>query len=152
MKGLESRIIRMLETLLGTRLVSIILFGSSIYIGRGRDVDILILIDSISGLDEKMDLEEEVKMLLNRSFNYEVVFDAHILDLEQFNENLKIGSFLSGLSLGYQVIYDKNNVEEKIVEMLKTLSRSRYIMVNKYGRWNLSKIAEIKLRIKEKNH
>ncbi|MEM2017103.1 MAG: hypothetical protein QXR41_04085 [Nitrososphaerota archaeon] len=152
MKGLESRIIRMLETLLGTRLVSIILFGSSIYIGRGRDVDILILIDSISGLDEKMDLEEEVKMLLNRSFNYEVVFDAHILDLEQFNENLKIGSFLSGLSLGYQVIYDKNNVEEKIVEMLKTLSKSRYIMVNKYGRWNLSKIAEIKLRIKEKNH
>jgi len=142
----------MLETLLGTRLVSIILFGSSIYIGRGRDVDILILIDSISGLDEKMDLEEEVKMLLNRSFNYEVVFDAHILDLEQFNENLKIGSFLSGLSLGYQVIYDKNNVEEKIVEMLKTLSKSRYIMVNKYGRWNLSKIAEIKLRIKEKNH
>jgi len=91
-------------------------------------------------------------MLLNRSFNYEVVFDAHILDLEQFNENLKIGSFLSGLSLGYQVIYDKNNVEEKIVEMLKTLSKSRYIMVNKYGRWNLSKIAEIKLRIKEKNH
>ncbi|MEM3865279.1 MAG: hypothetical protein QW724_05780 [Nitrososphaerota archaeon] len=152
MKGLESRIIRMLETLLGTRLVSIILFGSSIYIGRGRDVDILILIDSISGLDEKMDLEEEIKMLLNRSFNYEVVFDAHILDLEQFNENLKIGSFLSGLSLGYQVIYDKNNVEEKIVEMLKTLSKSRYIMVNKYGRWNLSKIAEIKLRIKEKNH
>ncbi|MEM2069414.1 MAG: hypothetical protein QXY32_06770 [Nitrososphaerota archaeon] len=152
MKGLESRIIRMLETLLGTRLVSIILFGSSIYIGRGRDVDILILIDSISGLDEKMDLEEKVKMLLNRSFNYEVVFDAHILDLEQFNENLKIGSFLSGLSLGYQVIYDKNNVEEKIVEMLKTLSKSRYIMVNKYGRWNLSKIAEIKLRIKEKNH
>ncbi|MEM2470242.1 MAG: hypothetical protein QXK19_02795 [Nitrososphaerota archaeon] len=152
MKGLESRIVRMLETLLGTRLVSIILFGSSIYIGRGRDVDILILIDSISGLDEKMDLEEEVKMLLNRSFNYEVVFDAHILDLEQFNENLKIGSFLSGLSLGYQVIYDKNNVEEKIVEMLKTLSKSRYIMVNKYGRWNLSKIAEIKLRIKEKNH
>ncbi|MEM1584438.1 MAG: hypothetical protein QXF28_07890 [Nitrososphaerota archaeon] len=152
MKGLESRIVRMLETLLGTRLVSIILFGSSIYIGRGRDVDILILIDSISGLDEKMDLEEEVKMLLNRSFNYEVVFDAHILDLEQFNENLKIGSFLSGLSLGYQVIYDKNNVEEKIVEMLKTLSKSRYIMVNKYGRWNLSKIAEIKLRVKEKNH
>lgn len=152
MKGLESRIIRMLETLLGTRLVSIILFGSSIYIGRGRDVDILILIDSISGLDEKMDLEEEVEMLLNRSFNYEVVFDAHILDLEQFNENLKIGSFLSGLSLGYQVIYDKNNVEEKIVEMLKTLSKSRYIMVNKYGRWNLSKIAEIKLRVKEKNH
>ncbi|MEM3819890.1 MAG: hypothetical protein QXF08_05545 [Nitrososphaerota archaeon] len=152
MKGLESRIIRMLETLLGTRLVSIILFGSSIYIGRGRDVDILILIDSISGLDEKMDLEEEIKMLLNRSFNYEVVFDAHILDLEQFNENLKIGSFLSGLSLGYQVIYDKNNVEEKIVEMLKTLSKSRYIMVNKYGRWNLSKIAEIKLRVKEKNH
>ncbi|MEM3742519.1 MAG: hypothetical protein QXU28_05525 [Nitrososphaerota archaeon] len=152
MKGLESRIVRMLKTLLGTRLVSIILFGSSIYIGRGRDVDILILIDSISGLDEKMDLEEEIKMLLNRSFNYEVVFDAHILDLEQFNENLKIGSFLSGLSLGYQVIYDKNNVEEKIVEMLKTLSKSRYIMVNKYGRWNLSKIAEIKLRVKEKNH
>lgn len=152
MKELESKINRVLETLLGSRLIAIILFGSSIYMGHGRDVDLLVLVDHVDGLSEKIDLEEEIKILLNRSFNYRILFDVHVLDLDQFNENLNIGSFLSGLSLGYQIIYDKSNIEKEIIEMFKALSNSRYIVVNKYGRWNLSKIAEIKLRIKERLH
>ncbi|MDW7986296.1 MAG: hypothetical protein RMI88_03675 [Nitrososphaerota archaeon] len=150
MKELKLEISRLLKNLLGSRLTAIILFGSSIYMGRGEDVDLLIVVNHIDSLDEKLDLEEEIKCFLNRSFNYEVIFDAHVLSLNQFRENLRIGSFLSGLSLGYQIIYDRSNmIEEEILEMLKSLSKSRYIIVNKYGRWNLSKIAEIKLRIRE---
>ncbi|MEN2974602.1 MAG: hypothetical protein ABDH32_03370 [Candidatus Caldarchaeales archaeon] len=150
MKELELKISKVLKDFLGSRLIAIILFGSSIYIGRGEDKDLLIIVDHLEGLNEKLDLEERTKILLNKLFNYEIVFDVHILDLKQFDENLRIGGFLSGLTLGYQIIYDNSNVvEEKILEMLKALSKSRYIIVNKYGRWDLSKIAEIKLRIRE---
>lgn len=149
MKELESKISKSLKNFLGDRLIAVILFGSSIYMGHGNDVDLLIIVDHLESLDEKLDLEEEVKRLLNRFFNYEIVFDVHVLSFRQFDENLKIGSFLSGLSLGYQIIYDRSSIiEEKILEMLRALSRSRYIIVNKYGKWNLSKIAEIKLRMR----
>ncbi len=151
MKELESRINETIRTILGDKLTAIILFGSSVYMGYSREVDILILIDNLADFNEKIELEGRIKKSLNRLFNYDVVFDINVLDLKQFDENLETGSFLSGLALGYKIIYDRIGIEEKIIKMLKKLSKSRYVLVNKYGEWNLSRIAEIKLRTKQKN-
>ncbi len=151
MKELESKINEIVRTILGSKLAAIILFGSSVYMGYSREVDLLILIDNLADFNEKIELEVEIQRSLNRLFNYDTVFDVNVLDLKQLNENLETGSFLSGLALGYKIIYDKIGVEEKILDMLRKLSKSKYILVNKYGEWNLSRIAEIKLRTRQKN-
>lgn len=146
MRGLESKIIERARTILGDRLAAIILFGSSVYMGCSEEIDILIIIDNLSDLDEKLELEWEIRKSLNRLFNYDIVFDVNILDVKKFNANLEVGSFLSGLALGYKIVYDRVGIEENIINMLRKLSKSRYVLVNKYGEWSLSRIAEIKLK------
>jgi len=74
--------------------IAIILFGSTVYMGQGRDLDIIVIIP---------------------------------------------GSFLSGLALGYEVIYDKSQgrIHELIMKMLEELSESEHILVKRYGEWSL---------------
>lgn len=150
MKGLESKIKEAIRILFNDRLKSIVLFGSYIYMGYGRDLDILIIIDRIKCLEEKFELEEKATEILNRLFKYNVPIDVHILGVEELDQNTRIGSFLSGLVLGYNVIYDECNVERKIEKMLEELAKLNYIYVNRYGEWNLSKLAKITMNIKGK--
>jgi hypothetical protein len=64
---------------------------------------------------------------------------------------MEVGSFLSGLALGYKVIHDKLDIEERILRMLEKLTEQRYIYLNRrYGEWNISKIAKITLSIKKR--
>jgi predicted nucleotidyltransferase len=150
MKGLESRINQALSEVLADRLKSIILFGSSMYMGHGGDVDILVVIDRLEGLEEKISLEEKIIEYLNRLFDYRIVFDVHVLDTGGLDKNMEVGSFLSGLALGYKIIHDKLDIEEKILRMLEKLTEQRYIYFNRYGEWNISKIAKITLSIKKR--
>jgi len=48
--------------------------------GHGRDIDILVVIDRLEGLEEKISLEEKIIEYLNRLFDYRIVFDVHVLD------------------------------------------------------------------------
>jgi hypothetical protein len=63
---------------------------------------------------------------------------------------MEVGSFLSGLALGYKVIHDKLDIEGKILRMLEKLAEQRYIYLNRYGEWDISKMAEITLSIKKR--
>jgi hypothetical protein len=63
---------------------------------------------------------------------------------------MEVGSFLSGLALGYKVIHDKLDIEERILRMLEKLTEQRYIYLNRHGEWNISKMAEITLSIKKR--
>ncbi|MHA1608745.1 MAG: hypothetical protein ACTSUJ_01905 [Candidatus Njordarchaeales archaeon] len=45
------------KSFLGDRVVGIILFGSYVYLGRGKDVDLLIIISRELDLKEKFSLE-----------------------------------------------------------------------------------------------
>jgi len=63
---------------------------------------------------------------------------------------MEVGSFLSGLALGYKVIHDKLDIEERILRMLEKLTEQRYIYLNRHGEWNISKIAKITLSIKKR--
>lgn len=131
------------------RLKAIVVFGSMIYLGKGNDLDLLIVIDKIDTLKEKFSLESKISRILRREFP-DYNFDVHIFSVEEFKNNLSPGSFLSGLALGYEVIYDKVDLEDEILLFLKRLSREKYLLHNKYGTWNLSFHAKITYRLKRR--
>lgn len=151
MKELELKINQALNEVLGDRLISIILFGSSIYMGHGGDIDILVVVNYLEDLKEKISLEEKLIEYLNRLFNYFITLDVHVLDVRGLDKNMEVGGFLSGLALGYRVVYDRLDIEEKILKMLEKLKEHSYIYVNRHGEWNISKIAKITLDMKKKN-
>ena len=128
---------------------AIVVFGSMIYLGKGNDLDLLIVIDKIDTLKEKFSLESKISRILRREFP-DYNFDVHIFSVEEFKNNLSPGSFLSGLALGYEVIYDKVDLEDEILLFLKRLSREKYLLHNKYGTWNLSFHAKITYRLKRR--
>ena len=131
------------------RLKAIVVFGSMIYLGRGNDLDLIIVIDSLDTLKEKFNLESKISQILHREFP-DYNFDIHVFSVEEFKGNLSPGSFLSGLALGYEVIYDKVDLESEILFFLKRLSEEKYLLHNKYGTWNLSFYAKITYRLKRK--
>ena len=122
--------------------LAIIVFGSFVYRGKGKDIDIIII--TKNSYDVKKQIE--IRMKLNREFNYKYIFDIHIFSLEEFIKNLKPGTFLTGLALGYKIIYDRINVEKYLKEFFKEILKENIIFVNKYGTWNLSFHAKLKLK------
>jgi len=135
---------------LGDRVVGIVLFGSYVYLGHGKDVDLLIIISRELDLKEKFSLERTFSRDLRKKVG-DFIFDIHILGVKEFEENLRPGSFLSGLALGYEVLYDRIGLEEKILAFLERLSRTKYVLHNRHGSWDLSHMARIMLKIKRKN-
>jgi len=131
------------------RLKAIIVFGSMIYLGKGNDLDLLIIIDTLDTLKEKFNLESKISQILRREFP-DYNFDVHIFSVEEFKDNLSPGSFLSGLALGYEVIYDKVNLESEILLFLERLSKDKYLLHNRYGTWNLGFHAKITYRLKRR--
>jgi len=88
-------------------------------------------------------------VLFLKKLGYNV--DPHVMDLEMFRENLVPGSFLSGLALGYEIVYDRIGVEKLILEFLEKLAKTKYVLHNEYGSWELSRHAYILLKRKREH-
>lgn len=144
------KIRKIIEDLLGKHVLGIVLFGSTIYMGKGHDIDIIIVVERDLNEKEKLDLEAEISRRLFRSMSG-TVFDVHIMSLRDFENNLVPGSFLSGLALGYEILLDKVGIEDRIIKFLEDLSNTRYVLHNEYGEWNLSHHARVTLSIKRRN-
>ena len=138
-----------IRSFLKDKLKAIVVFGSMIYLGKGNDLDLLIIIDGLDTLKEKFNLESKISQMLNRKFP-EYNFDVHVFSMDEFKSNLLPGSFLSGLALGYEVIYDKVNLESEILLFLERLSKDKYLLHNRYGTWNLGFHAKITYRLKRR--
>ncbi len=131
---------------LGDRAVALIVFGSSVYWRNARDVDLIVIIKEPLTPKEKAALEYKIA---SRAQKLKLPYlDVHVMSMHDFKDNLVPGTFLSGLALGYQVLLDRVNVEPLILSFLRKLSEDEYILYNRHGKWNLSKMAEILLRRK----
>jgi predicted nucleotidyltransferase len=146
-KELYDRILSKVKEALDGRLEAVIVFGSSIYLGQGEDIDLIIVVNGSLSIRDKLELEYKLKRLLEKAIPG-TIFDVHVFDREGFRENLKPGTVLSGLALGYRVIYGGEKVEPLIIEFLKQLSKEKYILHNRYGTWNLSLHAKILYKLK----
>ena len=132
---------------MGKNLRAVIVFGSTIYMGKGKDIDLIVVTDEEINMKDKLKLEYRLKQVLQRTVK-DKIFDVHIFNLEEFKKNLQPGSMLSGLALGYEVIYGDQVVEPLILNFLKQLSRGKYILHNRYGTWDLSFHARIMYKLK----
>ena len=115
--------------------LAIILFGSYARFGKGQDIDLIVIIRDKLNLKKKEELERNLASKLNKEFNYKYLFDIHIFDLETFKKNLRPPNFLSGLFLGYEILYDKIGIKTIIEEKRK--DAKGYTLVDKYGIWRL---------------
>lgn len=140
-KELYDNIVRVLRESVRYDVLAIIVFGSSIYFGRGKDIDIIVVVSERLSYRDKIELEYKIRSFFLRRG---IVLDVHVLDIFMFKENLRPGTFLCGLALGYEIIYAKDSiVEDKILCFLKKLSEEKYVFHNKYGTWNLTHHARI---------
>ncbi len=129
-------LVNIARKLFDDNLCAVVIFGSAVYMGGGRDVDALIVVDKDVDLREKIRLELEISKEL-RSMLGGTAIDVHVLSLRDFEDNLVPGSFLSGLALGYDILTDSCSVEDKILLFLEELSKERYVLHNRYGSWDL---------------
>ncbi len=138
------------EYFLDRKILALILFGSSSYLGTGRDIDLLVVVSGDIDLKEKLSLEYKLKV--NACRNHSICnLDVQVMSLSLFKDNLAPGSFLSGLALGYEIILDRIGVEDLILSFLKRLSEEKYVLCNRYGKWRLDRLAGITLRKKLKD-
>jgi len=139
---------RVLSTIISARndVISIILFGSTIYMGRGKDLDIIVIVEKY--IKDQVNDSIDLRLRVNKELRYKIVVDIHVFTINDFKNNLKPGTFLSGIALGYEVLYDKSNglINKLIENMLELLSRDKYTLVNRYGKWQLNIRAQHMLR------
>ena len=132
----------------GRKVLAIILFGSFIFNPRkAKDVDVIVVIDNLKDIHEKLHLENTLSLNLTKIVKKKV--DVLVFDLNSFEENLCIGSVLSGLVLGYKVLHKDSSLrlEDYIQKLLEEVCREGdYVYVKNGRRINLSKIACTKLR------
>ncbi len=143
----------MLSKILGFRsdVLAVIFFGSCIYRGFGRDLDIIVVVKDYR-VDSFRD-SRQLRMYLDKSLEYRVLTDVHVLSEKDFIGNLVPGTFLSGLALGYRIVYSRiDYLEEKILEMLEELAKTDYTLINRYGEWRLEHHAKIRLKQIKRKH
>jgi len=128
---------------MGKEVLGVIIFGSYVYSPlKARDIDLLIIINSIKDINEKIDLEVKTSITLWRTLRKPI--DIHVFDLSTFKENLEPGSFLSGLTLGYKIIYDKVGLTKLIEELIKKIAKIKEYTYIKRKKWDLALIAKTK--------
>jgi hypothetical protein len=82
------------------RVLIVSLFGSSVLSPRrARDIDIIIVVDKLSSIEEKLALEPAVKRAL-RILDQRRVYDIILFDEESFMENTAPGCLVLGVA-GY---------------------------------------------------
>jgi len=146
---LYSRIVSVVRSFFGSELEAVIVFGSYIYMGGGRDIDLIIVVKE-KPTKNKIELEYKIKRLLEDSIPG-AVFDIHILSIDEFRDNLSPGTVLAGLALGYEAIFGENLVEPLILDFLEKLTSERYVLHNRYGSWSIAHHAKLLLKIKKKH-
>ncbi|MBS7637426.1 nucleotidyltransferase domain-containing protein [Candidatus Bathyarchaeota archaeon] len=88
--GLRASYDRLQEALrgaLGAKPLGVILFGSMVYMGRGRDLDLLVIVERMEGPPMKRS-EDENSVSREIFKGLGMWADVHIFDLEEFKENL----------------------------------------------------------------
>jgi len=135
-KELYDTLVNLSRKLFDNNLCAVVIFGSAVYMGGGRDVDVLIVVDRDVDLGEKIRLELKISKELRNALGMTAI-DVHVLSLRDFEDNLVPGSFLSGLALGYDILLDSCSVESRILRFLEDLSKERCVLHNRYGSWNL---------------
>ncbi|MHA1596131.1 MAG: hypothetical protein ACTSWV_00620 [Candidatus Asgardarchaeia archaeon] len=146
---LSEFIISSIQDVFKDSLLAVIVFGSSVYLKEGKDIDVILIVDEDFNIKEKLHFEYKISTIFCR--RYKVCnLDVHLFSLNDFIENLKVGSFLSGLALGYEIIFDRIGVERYILNFLKKLSKEGYVLHNEYGSWDLKFYARLILRAKKK--
>ena len=111
------------KEILGENLKAIIVFGSTIYLGKGKDIDLIIIIDKEINIRGKLELEYKLKQILQKTIPNKI-FDVHVFNLKEFKENLQPGTMLSGLALGYEIIYGSiRPAKGKLIQAYKELNK-----------------------------
>ena len=127
------------------KIKAVIIFGSSVYNPlKSRDIDILVVVDKIESAKEKHLIELEISRLLRPLYMYKPV-DIVVMDVEMLKDNAEAGTLLSGLVLGYKILYDEICVKNTIEKILEDVAKTEEYIVFKNGRkLNLSSIAKAK--------
>lgn len=133
----------------GKNVKAIILYGSIVYSpSSAHDIDVLIVVDKIRDVNEKTRLEYILKSHLRKKSILPI--DVTVFDTKILEENLVPGTFLSGLVLGYDILYDEINFEEIINELfIKIAQLDDYIYIKNRKKWNLSNIAKARIKYRQ---
>jgi len=125
---------------------ALLIFGSGVFRPwSARDIDVLVILDHLSSVGEKMELEVEVARAL-RGLAERRAIDVIAFDEQSFIENLEPGCIASGLIAGYEALYDELGVDE-LITMAAEEAASMDVVIEKRGRRiNLSALARVKLR------
>lgn len=136
------KISKIIKKKFGKNLVSIVLFGSFVRGFKGQDIDILVVVRNLPKSWKKIRcLEKKLESHLFKKT--ERICDIHLFSPKNFKENLVAGSFLTGLALGYRVIFDSEDTSQEIKRFVASLKGKPIKYVDKYGEWEIGKIAEI---------
>lgn len=136
-----SKLIRRFQQRFGENLGAIIRFGSKAR-GLGRatsDVDLIIILKHLP--ENLREVEKQTASSLFHTFG--TTFDLHLFTVTGFSENLVPGSFVLGIFLGYDLLFDRLNVKEIIERARERLKGKDIVYKGKYGRWNISKVSQI---------
>lgn len=104
----------------------------------------MVIVDKLENVREKVELEVEASIELRRALRKPV--DIHVFDPETFRENLEPGSFLSGLALGYKILYDEIGLKKAIEKLIRKISETEGYVYVKGRKWNLASIAKAKTK------
>ncbi|MEM4062146.1 MAG: hypothetical protein QXY11_04740 [Desulfurococcaceae archaeon] len=130
---------------------ALLLFGSSIHgLWIARDVDIMVVVDKFSSVEEKLLLETLIAKSLRKLLVRKPV-DVLVFDVESFMENLEPGAVASGLVAGYILLYDELGVESLVRNLAEKVARDNVVLFKHGKKLNLSAIARAKLCVKPRN-
>ncbi len=136
-------VLETLKAMYGEKLHAVIVFGSTVYRGEGRDIDILVLVEDY--LWDPLTDALEVRRRLRR---LKAPLDVHVMSLHDFEENMRAPSFLYGLALGFEPVYWTQRARQLIEELLKRVAEDGdAVLYNRYGRWRLDIHAKRRLSL-----
>jgi len=129
----------------GFELKALVLFGSAVYNSvKARDIDLLV-VDKLENPGKALLHAAELAARLRRALGKP--FDVVLLDTESLRENAQPGTVVSGLALGFKVLYDAVGFSKLVEEMLRSLTTTDYRYF-KEGRWiDLSIAARVKMKL-----
>jgi len=130
----------------GLKLKALVIFGSYVLNPvKARDVDLLVVVERLN-----VKLREVILMSVELSSRLRKIsgrsYDVVLLDEGSLHENVQPGTVLSGLILGYRVIYDEVGINDLVSTLTELLANTDYRYFK--GRWvDLSTLARARKAI-----
>ena len=126
----------------GKTLKALVLFGSYVYNPlKSRDIDILLIVDKLVNAKEKLAIEVEVARNVKALCRKPV--DVIVFDIDMLKENAEPGGIVSGLVIGYKILYDDIGMQKIVEGVVDKISREEsYIIIKNNRRIDLSAIAK----------